>query len=181
MSFPIRPSLLALAAVTAAGCASGGGIAGLDTQLGLPESFATTYRAEPTIHRMEVSAPISQVLDAVPLAYQDLGLPAVPDDRMSQTFTTPTLQIQGRLYEGEKNSEYFSCGSTMSGERADQSELEFVARSRVRAGESGGSVVETVLGAVAQDRYTGTGSVACRSTGRLEMEIERRIQGRLGT
>lgn len=181
MSVPLHhPALLVPAVLLCAACATGGGTAGLDNQLGLPEGFATTYRLEPTVHRLELAAPVDQVMEAVPVAYQDLGLPALPDDRMAHTFTTPTLKIQGRLYEGQENSEYFRCGDTMTGQRADHTELEFVARSRVRAGEPGGSVVETVLGVLAQDRYTGIGKVSCSSTGKLEQEIEARIQRRLG-
>lgn len=177
MRSPTRLFALALTSWLSAGCAGGGGAgAGLDVQLGLPEGFSTTYRAEPVVHRSELTASVDQVLDVLPVVYQELGLPAVPDDGMAQTFTTPTLRIQGRLYEDERNSEYFRCGTTMSGERADQSELQFVARTRVRANDDGGSLVETVVGARSQDRYSSTDAVACRSTGKLEEEIERRLQ-----
>lgn len=177
MDRPAHPTVvLALGLLTA--CAGAGPAPSPDDPLGLPESFSNTYRVDPVVHRAEISTSLGVVTAAVPRVYEALGLPAEEASGTGvRTFSTPNLRIQGRLYEGERNSEYFSCGSSMSGERADLYELEFVVVTRLREAGPGTTEAETIVGARARDRYAGTSPVPCRSTGKLEEAILRRLRG----
>ena len=149
-------------------CASGGLGPNTEHALGMPERFENTFRLEPQIHSTELAVPVERVAEAVPEVYRQLGLPVERSRRGAYTFTTPNLRIEGRLYETERNSEYFSCGTSMAGERADLYELEFALVVRLVPVEGGGTRAQSFLGARARDRYAGTDPVACRGTGRLE-------------
>ncbi len=165
---PRRPMVVALL-LAASACASGADPTSRDP-LGLPESFSSTYRAEPTPHQAVFQSSVDAVAERVPDVYGQLGLPVGRAGRTAVlTFTTSDLRIGGRLYEDERNSEYFSCGSGMSGPRADTYEIEFTLLTRVRENPGGeGTLVETMIGARARDRYASTTPVPCRGTGKLE-------------
>lgn len=163
-------SLVVVLLLSTSACASGGADPASRDPLGLPEAFSSTYRAEPTPHRAVFQSSVEAVAEQVPDMYGQLGLPVgQAANTASLTFTTSDLRIGGRLYEDERNSEYFSCGSAMSGARADTYEIEFTLLTRVRENPSGeGTLVETMIGARARDRYASTTPVPCRGTGKLE-------------
>lgn len=180
---PVFLSFAALLALVAAGCASSGpGGRSFEAPLGFRSDIPNEQRPEAPVHRTEVPHSRGQVAAQVREVYRYLGLEAPSaGDAEPFTYLTPAMRITGRLYEGERNSEYIDCGSALQGERADLFEVEFALATRLREEEDGGTLVETRLEGRAWDRYVNEAPVFCAGTGKLESQIGQLLrQGGVG-
>lgn len=166
----VLPTLIALLAACGTPGPPGSSMGRLDS----PDLYSAFNRADVPAHQSVVDAPVERVAALVPGVYRFLGLPARRiEDAPNPLFTTSNLRIRGRLYEGERNSDYVDCGATgPGGERADLYEVEFVAMTRLRERSSGGTLVETLLNGLARrPGVTDDSAVRCRGTGKLEQQI----------
>jgi hypothetical protein len=166
-------SPLLLAALLAGGTGGGG-------QLITYDVFSEFGDPEATANETFVQASLDRVWEVLPLVYQEMGYPSAPlRGAAERVVTTPILRVHGRLYEGERNSDYLSCGASLTGDRADTYRIQFTMGTRIRAGRDGGTLVETILRGLARDPVTGVGPVQCRGTGRLAREVVLRLQLKL--
>jgi hypothetical protein len=80
-----------------------------------------------------------------------------------------------RVLNRELLSTFVDCGRSMTGTHADQDQLTLSIVSTVRPVAGGGSQVETLLTAIAQDRTSGnvTDMQPCATRGTLETRIHR--------
>lgn len=181
MRVSFRPTLSLGLVLVVSACAGAGGGPSTDRSAGVLERFSGGQRVEGATHSVALGAPVAQVAEALPGVYRELGLPVQQvRDTPPITFTTSDLRIQGRLYEGERNSAYLDCGTSMSGPRADTYELQIAVATQLRAAEGGGTVAETFVDGRARDRYANTDPVPCHGTGRLEAQIAELLRQRSG-
>lgn len=176
----VRLPVIVLMAWTLTACASSGRS---EDPLALPDEFTTYFRGDLAPHRTVLSAPLERVDREVAGAYEYMGLPvALASDPEARIYITPTLQLRGPLYEGERNSDYIDCGTGATGARADQYDLRFAAYTKLSPGEEDGrTVVETLLSGFASSGDIRGGDMPCRGTGKLEESIARILRARATT
>jgi len=95
-------------------------------------------------------------------------------------YLTPPLNIQGRLYDRERNSAYLDCGrAPAGGDAADMYEITFAIMARVTGNDAGRTLVEVFVDGTAHERTTSADVVSCMSTGRLEAAFLQRLAARI--
>jgi hypothetical protein len=147
-------------------CASGsGGAEALD-------SYAISYRADLKGHRYSFASSADRIVEALPDVYGRLGFPgSLASSRDDLLFISPSASAEGRIYEGERNSEYLDCGWGTTGPRADSYLLRFVIVTRIVPVGAAASEIEVIVDGSAHDRYNDVNAVPCRGTGKLEGQI----------
>ena len=177
---------LALAALSAAACASGGGEGGREVvaDVSRPGSVTTMEMilVEDEAGRSAVlDADREAVWDALYAAYQGLGIEVRHADTSTGVMGNRDLELRRRL-GGERLSRYFDCGDLVSGgAAADRFVVNVEVLSRITpSGE--GTRVATSLAATGRDPGgTSRDEVRCTSRGTLEAEIlERTVAGVVG-
>ena len=161
MSFR-RRAVLPFLALALGACASAGGV----------DVYTTYFSGELAPHRTVLDVSPERVAEVLPDAYELMGLPVEQSEDRPGLFLTPEMEIEGSLYEGERNSDYMDCGETAEGPRADGAAIRFALFTRLASHPDGGTAVETALGGFARDDATGE-DVACHGTGKLESQIAR--------
>jgi hypothetical protein len=164
---PVRRALTVLVAPFVVSCA--GSTGGYATAL---DGYSVSYRTDLEGVRYSFEASADQVVETLPLVYEQLGFEGSPASSPDQLLViSPTLRAETRIYENERNSEYLDCGQGMTGPRADSYLLEFVLVTEVDALETGGSEIEVIVDGFAYDRYNRSDRVSCRGTGRFAGQI----------
>jgi hypothetical protein len=124
-------------------------------------------------------APPDRAHKALVAAYSSLGVPDVIVNPGAGLVAIAEHRVRGSL-AGQRPSRFISCGTTLTGPRADEDLVVLTAVSRVAAAGSG-SVVETRVVATSTDSR-GTGArQACTSTGQLEIRLHQAARAALGT
>lgn len=177
---------LILAALGTAACASSPGAQQLPegrSAIGTMTIDAATSRFD--IRYMEEVSPVEDTVNAiveevwnlVPEAYVQVGVPIGGVNPEARLLGNTSFQARGEL-AGTRLSDLVDCGRTMTGDIANQYDLQFSVLTQVRE-EGGKSVVATLVDATAQPRGVSGNAVACSSTGKLEREIVTRIRSQL--
>jgi hypothetical protein len=169
-----RALVAAVVGMVSAGCGSAGSTAGAPSApVPIPDRFTITYRADAPQTRTVVAAPVERVWDALPGVYREFGYPAAPaSNTPDRVYITPALLVRGRLYQGERNSDYLDCGDDPNvGARADAHEVTFWIVTRVQPTEEGHTLVETMIDGRARDRQSSSTPAYCFGTGKLEKQI----------
>ena len=98
--------------------------------------------------------PADDTWQAIGPSFKDLHYAGSPSANANERlYTTPLLQLRGRLYDDEWNSAYFECGRTAAGlPAADSYELSFVVRVWVDSDTPSGSSVRILVNALGRDR-----------------------------
>lgn len=104
---------------------------------------------------------------------EELNIPVVNLDRAGFVLGNPKFQVQRKL-GGERLSRYFRCGSTMTGNIADQYRTQISAHSRLAPAGAGITQISTQITASAKNPETGDW-VHCVSTGLLEERISKTL------
>ena len=105
---------------------------------------------------------------ALPLAYQDLGIPLAAYDSVQLYIGNPGMAISGNRLGGQRISRFLNCGMDgMLGALADRYDVRLNVVSRVRADGDDG-ILETQVAGEAAQRGTAGAAVPCSSTGQLE-------------
>lgn len=154
-------------------------VGGADTPDG--KAFSVSFRDDaPPVERV-LLAPVDTVWAELPGTFTDLGYMGGPSTRAGERlFVTPSMTIQGRLYDGEFNSEYFDCGRTSTGTpAADDYEVNFAILAGVTPVEGGSTRVKVLVGGRARSRTQSSNTVHCAGTGRLEAKVLQRLQQRV--
>lgn len=139
--------------------------------------FDIRYVEDVSPVRDTVSAIVEKVWNLLPEAYAQLDVPiegANPDARL---LGNTGFRPHDRLAD-MRLSEVVSCGRTLTGELADQYDLQLKVLTQIHEAE-GKSVVSSVVDATARPRGVSGNTVRCSSTGRLEHEIVTRIRSQL--
>lgn len=133
---------------------------------------------EDFVSRAELIAPRADAWEAVPTAFEDVGLPRPAMDR-----STWTARIRGRLVRrrlgDERLSSYLDCGRDIGGEYADRYSVRLDVTVELRESGPDATAVLTRVEATGQ-RTDGTGgTVRCNSRGTLEERLITTLQFRL--
>jgi len=124
-------------------------------------------------------APLDLAHKALVDAYSALGVADVVVNPSTGLVAIAEHRVRGTL-AGQRPSRFISCGTTLTGPRADEDLVILTAVSRVRAAGPGASIVETrVVGTSMDTRGTGARQ-ACTSTGHLEVRLHQAARTRLG-
>lgn len=107
----------------------------------------------------------------VPAAYDALGIPITTVNAEARLIGALEARVRGRIGD-ERVSRYVRCGSTMTGEVADQYEVYLTSVTQVEpvTADSGRSIVSSHVKAIAQGGASGN-TVQCATRGRLESDI----------
>lgn len=107
----------------------------------------------------------------------DAGISIETMEQSQRTLGNTAFTPRSRLM-GERLSNLLRCGSTASGEIADQYRVRMSILSRLNETPDGETRLETSIGATARDPHSSQ-TVACVSTGRLEQALANAIAIRL--
>lgn len=141
-------------------------------------TYAVSFREDGYVVRHVLPYPPDVLWMALVGAYEALELPSGPSQsRQRREYITPYLQAAGPIY-GQKRSDFFSCGKSMSAPIADQSTIIFAIRTWIEPDRSGGSQLFLQLDARARRMDVSTGQIDCSSTGRLEEALIGEIRAR---
>ena len=180
--FRLTPAaLLALACA----CAAGPG-AGVSPTAQTTSQVLVDTKGEPT--SVTTAAPVASgittafrpdtALAMLQAAYAANGIEVTLLDPPTGRIGNPRLILRGSMNR-EPLSHYVNCGRTLTSERADRDQIQMSIITTVRPTASGGSVVETMLTATAQDRTSGMvgDMIPCATRGALESRIHRAAFG----
>jgi hypothetical protein len=117
-----------------------------------------------------VPAPPAAVWQALPAVYRELGIPVSAVDSAALSLTTHGFEIRGQL-AGKRLSTYFSCGTNLTGEIADQRRVRIDLASRVVEAAEGTSVLSAAGASARSDAGASADPVVCASRGTLERLI----------
>jgi hypothetical protein len=164
----------------AAACVSGGGSSPGAAGIG-GKTYLVDYNPGDAKITRHFDAPVDVTWNAIPLAFKDLHFAGGPSTKGNERlYMTPTLQLPGRLYEGELNSTYFECGKTPAGlPSTDSYELTFAVLVWADADRPSGSSVRILLNGWGHDRTNPSAVVQCTGTGRLEAMFLQAIEQRV--
>jgi hypothetical protein len=125
-------------------------------------------------------APAERAHRALVAAYSDLGIPDVIANPAIGLVAIAEHRVRGTLAR-QRPSRFISCGTTLTGPRADEDLLVVTVVSRLRAAGPATTVVETrVVGTSMDTRGTGARQ-ACTSTGQLEVRLHEAAKAALAS
>lgn len=127
-----------------------------------------------------VAAPIDRVVAALQAIYAELGVPAVNQPGPVGRLGNARFQARGKL-AGHPMSDYFDCGSSITGPRTNGARLTISMISSYVA-EANATRVRTLITAEGRDMADGTSNdpFRCTSTGRLEERVTQMLRERVG-
>lgn len=130
-----------------------------------------TFRSDLPQSERTINAPPEQVVEAVKIVYQQVGLPLLQSSSDAQDLFTPYLQVRRQLF-GRANSEFFACQETdiTGGSLADRGQVTFAVLMRARP-SGNATVLQTQVDARVTRRDVSSSSVECASTGVLEKAL----------
>lgn len=133
---------------------------------------------EDFVSRAELLAPRAEAWEAVPTAFEEVGLPRPAMDRAAWAARIRGHLVRRRLGE-ERLSAYLDCGRDIGGEYADRHSVRLDVTMELRESGPEGTMVLTRVEATGQ-RTDGTGgTVRCNSRGTLEERLITTLQFRL--
>jgi hypothetical protein len=118
----------------------------------------------------------------LPGVFEALEIPVELLDTGRKMMGNPDHRVRGRI-AGRPLSEYLSCGTTMSGQIANQYDVRLSVVSPPLPGEEEeeGTGIRTRVEATARSRSGASGSaVTCSSTGRLEERVAELLNRSVG-
>jgi len=135
------------------------------------QTTIVTFRSDLPQSERTLHAPPDQVVEAVKIVYQQVGLPLLQSSSNAQELFTPYLQVQRQLF-GRSNSEFFACQETdiTGGNLADRGQVTFAVLMRARP-SGNTTVLQTQVDARVTRRDVSSSSVECASTGVLEKAL----------
>ncbi len=176
--------------VLGAGCASGGSEGGGATPTRTPPAILTKggsvndaeMRIDETVAENAVAAvgPPKAVWPSVLAVYEELELKPTSMDTEAFTIGVGGQTIRRQL-GGERLSNYFDCGRSLTAPKADSYLVTVTVRTELRPMDESTTAVVSRASATARDLGTGTDRVACASTGRLEKRIGTAVSHRVLT
>lgn len=115
----------------------------------------------------------------LPAAYDALGIPITTVNAEARLIGAVEGRVRGRIGD-DPVSRFVRCGSTMTGEVADQYEVYLTSVTQVEpvSADSGSSIVSSHVKAIAQGASGNT--VECATRGRLESDIREQLLLELG-
>lgn len=142
---------------------------------GLPTSVQTDAPVASSIRT--AMRPDTAVL-MVQAAYAANGIPVTLIEPNAGRVGNPRFVVHSRL-NNEPLSRYLNCGRTLTADHADRDQITMSIVTTVHPAPGGGSTVETLLTATAQDRTSGNvgDMIPCSTRGALESRIHRAAFG----
>jgi hypothetical protein len=175
-------SVLALGgAGTGCASASGGGAGAADAAVTSVQTATLQNAAGATrgvnllatteVSSLAVAAPAEQTFQALTAAYAALGVPVTEIDQRARTVGNPSVRARRRI--GTVAAvRAVDCGGDSGMPNAETYELRLAIRSRVVAGEGGGSLIQTTVEGTGRNATTAAASeVRCSSKGAVEQRL----------
>lgn len=174
-------ALLVFAAACASGASTGVGTSAQTTTTvytgaeGLPTSVSSDA---PVASTVATALRPDSAAAALQAAYAVVGIPITLQDAATGRLGNPRFVTRSRI-ANEPMSRFLNCGQTLTGNRADRDQITMSIVTTVRRSPTGGSQVETLLTASAQDRTSGNvgDMIPCTTRGALESRIHRAAFG----
>jgi hypothetical protein len=114
--------------------------------LRLPDRFSVRIRDDAARRSAVLNAPVDHVWALLPVVHQQLGFVAAPaTNTRERLFMTPQMTIRNRLYREDMNSDYFNCGTGITGPRADAYQVSFAIVMKVSERAANETLVEIVI------------------------------------
>jgi hypothetical protein len=183
----VAAAVAALVTVAACGSRSGSGAARAPAPIVVTDERDAALSAalgeriisdDPTVGEW-IAAPSGQVYQALVAVYSELGIPATVVNPSTGLVASVDRRVVGRL-SGTNLSRYLSCGTTMTGPRADQDRVVLSVVSRVKPEGADKSRVETRVVATATGTSGTSDRLPCTTTGELEARVHNGVKAALG-
>jgi len=129
--------------------------------------------------RATFSAPVDKVWSALVLSYSDLGIEPSVADQASGRYGNGNF-IAPRRMATRPLSEFFNCGSGLTGAYIDSGRLTANVVTTIQAAPDGTTIATThATGTLRRNEGTSTDPIVCASTGGLEERLRQSIERRL--
>jgi hypothetical protein len=176
-----RPSFAVITSVLLAACASSGTSTPAPERVLAVDSDGKVIRRSTADEnaRVSFSAPVERVWPALVLAYADAGIEPSVADRAEGRYGNPNFPAKKRM-AGRQLSEFFNCGSGLTGPYIDQGRMTATVVTTIQATPEGTtSAVTYASGSLRRNEGTSSDPMVCASTGALEEFLRQRIEARL--
>jgi hypothetical protein len=131
--------------------------------------------------RASFAAPMDIVWSALVLSYADLGIDPTVADRSIGRYGNGGFPAPRRL-AGRPLSDFFQCGSGLTGPYIDSGRLTANVVTSIHPGPGGTTIATTyATGTLRRNEGTSTDPIICASTGALEEYLRIGIESRLTT
>lgn len=144
-----------------------GSLDGSGISLERPAEFAS-------ISEDTVTAAADSLWVELPKVYDKLGIDDVGQDPSKWLFGNNGFTVRRHL-GGERLSHFLRCGSTMTGDVADQYDIHMSVLTQIQPVSSDASVVRSRVQATAIPRSHSGNAVECSTTGKLEERIAKAL------
>jgi hypothetical protein len=123
------------------------------------------------VSSLAVAAPVEPTFQALTAAYATLGVPVTEIDQRARTVGNPSVRARRRI--GTVAAvRAVDCGGDSGMPNAETYELRLAIRSRVVAGDGGGSLIQTTVEGTGRNATTAAASeVRCSSKGAVEQRL----------
>ena len=131
------------------------------------------------VSSLVVAAPVEQTFQALTAAYASLGVPVTEIDQRARTLGNPSVRARRRI--GTVAAvRAVDCGGDSGMPNAETYELRLAIRSRVVAGDGGGSLIQTTVEGTGRNATTAAASeVRCSSKGAVEQRLAELVRAAL--
>ena len=141
-----------------------------------PETGETMRTASVEVASTTVRASPAAVWNALPAAYSAFGIEPTVNDRASGTFGNQSF-VRTRKIGDKRVSDYFECGLSTTGQRADEWQIVASVVSKISAAPDGQTRLATMVSGTVHPRDgTSAQSVGCASTGAIENGIKTAVE-----
>ena len=149
--------------------------------LGREKPSAIWYRSDVSHVRRVIPESIDVVWRVLPASIESLRFPGTPTVYADEhIYMTPQMKIERRLYQGESNSLYLNCGTTLGARpAADEHLVIFALLTRLTPTPAGETEIDIIVDGTAQDMKERSLAVRCNGTGRFEEAIIAQIEANL--
>ena len=170
-----------VAAFALSGCAPGSSYEGPERPTEVMRGGQVIESDEPEARTVVVDAPVEKVWPVLSDAYKSLGIPVQHVDHANRVIGNRQTVITRDL-GGQRASEYFDCGRTVTGaEATDQYRIQADITTQVTARAEGGTELSTSVLAMGRPPQGASMDMKrCWSTGELEERIAEYVTGRVG-
>lgn len=127
-----------------------------------------------------LAAPPDRAHRALVAAYSGLGIPDVIANPTTGMVAIAEHRVRGS-FARERPSRFVSCGTTLTGPRADEDLVVLTVVSRLRPAGPSSSIVETRVVATSTDTRGSGARQACTTTGQLEVRLHGAVKAALGS
>jgi hypothetical protein len=134
--------------------------------------------ANEAVHQ-RIGSPPEDVWSAVLRTFDDLEIPPTRVDAAARVVASSSRLRSGRAFAGEPPASLINCGASIGGPVTMTHRVELSVQVSLRPAEGDATHMLVLVSGRADAPGTSSGSIQCRTTGRLEQRLAQEVELRL--